>query len=130
MLWCLPSIFRTLLTRYPNAFVRIDEMKCDGNAIQFNANNFFYGDIEGKGTYRVELFNIYGIGAADGKVLNSAFSNSQNMGSESAPHFNNSLAITYTVFIDGNVQARIHLIWLLFLIGMVQVHGGIMPEVH
>ena len=24
------------------------------------------------------------------------------MGSESAPHFNNSLAITYTVFIDGN----------------------------
>ena len=35
-------------------------MKCDGNAIQFNANNFFYGDIEGKGTYRVELFVIYG----------------------------------------------------------------------
>ena len=94
--------FPDLLTRYPNAFVRIDEMKCDGNAIQFNANNFFYGDIEGKGTYRVELFNIYGVGAADGKVLNSAFSNSQNMGSESAPHFNNSLAITYTVFIDGN----------------------------
>ena len=92
--------FPDLLTRYPNAFVRIDEMKCDGNAIQFNANNFFYGDIEGKGTYRVELFNIYGIGAAE--VLNSAFSNSQNMGSESAPHFNNSLAITYTVFIDGN----------------------------
>ena len=94
--------FPDLLTRYPNAFVRIDEMKCDGNAIQFNANNFFYGDIEGKGTYRVELFNIYGVGAADGKVLNSAFSNSLNMGSESAPHFNNSLAITYTVFIDGN----------------------------
>ena len=94
--------FPDLLTRYPNAFVRIDEMKCDGNAIQFNANNFFYGDIEGKGTYRVELFNIYGVGAADGKVLNSAFSSSQNMGSESAPHFNNSLAITYTVFIDGN----------------------------
>ena len=37
--------FPDLLTRYPNAFVRIDEMKCDGNAIQFNANNFFYGDI-------------------------------------------------------------------------------------
>ena len=55
--------FPDLLTRYPNAFVRIDEMKCDGNAIQFNANNFFYGDIEGKGNYRVELFNIYGVGA-------------------------------------------------------------------
>lgn len=94
--------FPDLLTRYPNAFVRIDEMKCDGNAIQFNANNFFYGDIEGKGTYRVELFNIYGIGAADGKVLNSAFSNSQNVSSEPALHFSNSLEVTYTVFINGN----------------------------
>lgn len=38
--------FQTLYTKYPNAFVRIDEMKCDGNAIKFDANNFFYGDIE------------------------------------------------------------------------------------
>ena len=94
--------FPDLLTRYPNAFVRIDEMKCDGNAIQFNANNFFYGDIEGKGNYRVELFNIYGKGAADGKVLNSAFSNSQNLASEPALHFSNRLEITCTVFTDGN----------------------------
>lgn len=70
-------------------------MKCDGNAIQFNANNFFYGDIEGKGNYRVELFNIYGKGAADGKVLNSAFSNSQNLASEPALHFSNRLEITW-----------------------------------
>ena len=94
--------FPDLLTRYPNAFVRIDEMKCDGNAIQFNANNFFYGDIEGKGNYRVELFNIYGKGAVDGKVLNSAFSNSQNLASEPALHFSNRLEITCTVFTDGN----------------------------
>ena len=94
--------FPDLLTRYPNAFVRIDEMKCDGNAIQFNANNFFYGDIEGKGNYRVELFNIYGKGAADGKVLNSAFSNSQSLASEPALHFSNRLEITCTVFTDGN----------------------------
>lgn len=94
--------FPGLLTRYPKAFVRIDEMKCDGNNVKFNANNFFYGDIEGKGSYRVELFNIYGKGAADGKVLNSAFSNSQNVSSESAFHFNNSLEVLYTVFIDGN----------------------------
>ena len=45
---------------------------------------------EGKGNYRVELFNIYGKGAADGKVLNSAFSNSQNLASEPALHFSNS----------------------------------------
>lgn len=94
--------FQGLMVKYPNTFVRIDEMKCDGNAIKFNANNFFYGDIEGNGNYRVELFNIYGKGAASGKVLNSAFSNSQNIGSEPAVHFNNSLEVTYTVFTDGN----------------------------
>ena len=94
--------FQGLMGKYPNTFVRIDEMKCDGNAIKFNANNFFYGDIEGNGNYRMELFNIYGKGAASGKVLNSAFSNSQNIGSEPAVHFNNSLEVTYTVFTDGN----------------------------
>lgn len=94
--------FQGLMGKYPNTFVRIDEMKCDGNAIKFNANNFFYGDIEGNGNYRVELFNIYGKGAAGGKVLNSAFCNSQNIGSEPAVHFNNSLEVTYTVFTDGN----------------------------
>ena len=56
--------FPDLLTRYPNAFVRIDEMKC--------------------------------------KVLNSAFSNSQNLASEPALHFSNRLEITCTVFTDGN----------------------------
>lgn len=94
--------FQGLMGKYPNTFVRVDEMKCDGNAIKFNANNFFYGDIEGNGNYRVELFNIYGKGAAGGKVLNSAFSNSQNIGSEPAVHFNNSLEVIYTVFTDGN----------------------------
>lgn len=94
--------FQAMLTRYPQAFVRIDEMKCDGNVIKFNANNFFYGDIENNGTYRIELFNIWGKGAVDGKVLNSAFSNSQNVASDPAFHFSNSLEITYTVFTEGN----------------------------
>lgn len=94
--------FQAMLARYPQAFVRIDEMKCDGNVIKFNANNFFYGDIENNGTYRVELFNIWGKGAVDGKVLNSAFSNSQNVASDPAFHFSNSLEITYTVFTEGN----------------------------
>lgn len=94
--------FQTLLAKYPNAFVRIDEMKCDGNAIQFNANNFFYGDIEGNGNYRIELFNIWGKGAVDGNVLNSAFSNLQNVASDPAFNFSNSLEVTYTVFTDGN----------------------------
>lgn len=94
--------FQGLMGKYPNTFVRIDEMKCDGNAIKFNANNFFYGDIEGNGNYRVELFNIYGKGAAGGNVLNSAFSNLQNVASDPAFSFNSSLEVTYTVFTDGN----------------------------
>ena len=94
--------FQGLMGKYPNTFVRIDEMKCDGNAIKFNANNFFYGDIEGNGNYRVELFNIYGKGAAGGNVLNSAFSNLQDVASDPAFSFNSSLEVTYTVFTDGN----------------------------
>lgn len=94
--------FQTLAAKYPNALVRIDEMKCDGNAIRFNANNFFYGDIEDSGNYRIELFNIWGKGAADGKVQNSAFSNAQNVDSDPVFNFSSSLEITYTIFTDGN----------------------------
>lgn len=95
--------FVGLLKRFPNAFVRIDDIKLDGQSIKFDANNFFYGDIENKGNYRVELFNIYGKGAEDNgnKVKNSAFSNSQNVGSEPALKFTNSMEVTYTIFING-----------------------------
>lgn len=94
--------FQTLLTKYPKSFVRIDAIKCDGTAIPFNANNFFYGDIENNGNYRIELFNIWGKGASGDKVLNSAFSNSQNVGSDPAFHFSNSLEITYTIITSSN----------------------------
>lgn len=89
--------FQTLLAKYPNASVRIDAMKCDGNAITFNANHFFLGDIENNGNYRVEFFSIWGKGAADGKVVNSAFSNLQNVESDPAFNFTTSLEITYTI---------------------------------
>lgn len=94
--------FQKLMTAYPNSFVRIDEMKCDGNKIKFNANNFFYGDIENNGNYRIELFNIWGKGSADNKVLKSAFSDSQNVESDPAFNFTSSLEITYTIFTDAN----------------------------
>ena len=47
-------------TDYPNAIFRIDDIKVDGMSITFDANRFGYGDIEGKGNYRFELFNCYG----------------------------------------------------------------------
>ncbi|WP_239063745.1 hypothetical protein [Bacteroides sp. 51] len=94
--------FQTLLTKFPNASVRIDEMKCDGNAITFNANYFFYGDIENNGNYRIELFNIWGKGAVDGNVLNSPFSDLQNVSSDPAFNFSSKLEMTYTIFTDGS----------------------------
>lgn len=98
--------FLSLISKYPNAFVRIDEMKCDGNAIRFNANHFFYGDIENTGNYRLELFNIWGKGADGGNVLNSAFSNAKNVSSDPAFKFDNQLEVTYTIFTNGNGSGR------------------------
>lgn len=98
MIFCLD--FQTLLTKYPSASVSIDGIKCDENAISFNADNFFYGDIEGNGNYRIELFNIFGKGAKDGKVINSAFSDSHDVASDPAFNFSSSLEITYTISIN------------------------------
>ena len=87
----------------PNAFVRIDEIKLDGTPIKFNANNFCYGDIENKGNFRVEMFNIWGKGAKDGNVMASPFSNLTNVGSDPAFTFANSCEITFTI-IDGSPE--------------------------
>lgn len=45
---------------YPNAIFRVDEIKVDGQTKAFDANKFGHGDVEGKGNYRIELFNTYG----------------------------------------------------------------------
>ena len=52
--------FEGLSADYPNAIIRLDDIKVDGSSIAFDANRFGYGDIEGKGNYRIELFNCYG----------------------------------------------------------------------
>jgi len=90
-----------LKTRYPNAFVRIDDIKLDGTSIAFDANKFFYGDIEGNGNFRVELFNIYGKGANNGAVVESPFSNATNVGSDPAFTCSSSIEVTYTIYTDG-----------------------------
>ncbi len=93
--------FIDLCKKFPDAFVRIDEIKVDGKAIPFNANNFCYGDIENKGTYRIELFNVYGKGAQNGAVIASPFSNLTNAGAEPALGFSSKLEMTYTIFKEG-----------------------------
>ena len=90
-----------LTQRYPNAFVRIDDIKLDGNSIKFNANNFCYGDIEGNGNYRIEMFNIWGKGQQNGKIVASPFSNLTNVDGDPAFTFTNSCEITFTVTLNG-----------------------------
>lgn len=47
---------------YPNAFVKVESIKADGRDVQFDANKFYYGNIEGGGNFRVEMANIWGCG--------------------------------------------------------------------
>jgi hypothetical protein len=93
--------FVGLKQKFPNAFVRIDDIQLDGTSIKFNANNFCYGDIENNGNYRIEMFNIWGKGAENQLVKASPFSNLTNVGSDPAFTFANKLEITYTVMLNG-----------------------------
>lgn len=94
--------FVDILDRYPNVFVRIDDIKLDGQSIKFDANKFFYGNIENTTrNYRIELFNIWGKGQEGGLIKESPFSNSKNVGTDPAFKCNNSMEITYTVKING-----------------------------
>lgn len=80
---------------YPNAIVSIKEIRCDGQAIKFDAGKFFYGDIENNGNFRVELFNIYGKGSVSGKV-DSPFS-AVTADSDPAFKFASSLEFDYVI---------------------------------
>ena len=89
--------FVGLRTRFPNAFVRIDEIKLDGTSIKFNANNFCYGDIEDNGNFRIEIAKT----AKNEKIIASPFSNLTDTDNDPAFTFANSLEVTYTIFTEG-----------------------------
>ena len=81
--------------KYPKALVRIDAIKADGQDLKYDANKFHYGDLEGKGNYRIELFNIWGTGTAQ----NSPFRASGGPGEAGEPAlaFNKTLEVTFSV---------------------------------
>ena len=81
--------------KYPKALVRIDAIKADGQDLKFDANKFHYGDLEGNGNYRIELFNIWGTGTAQ----NSPFRASGGPGEAGEPAlaFNKTLEVKFTV---------------------------------
>lgn len=81
--------------KYPKALVRIDAIKADGQELKYDANKFHYGDLEGKGNYRIELFNIWGTGTGQ----NSPFRANGGPGEAGEPAlaFNKTLEVTFTV---------------------------------
>lgn len=85
---------------YPKALVRIDEIKADGKEVKFDANKFFYGDLEGKGNYRVEMANIWGCGHNAGwnGLADTPFhKGGGETTNETALAFNSTFEVTFTV---------------------------------
>lgn len=85
---------------YPKALVRIDAIKADGNDVKFDANKFFYGDLEDKGNYRVEMANIWGCGhndSWDGLKDTPFHKEGGETKNETALAFNHTFEVTFTV---------------------------------
>ena len=85
---------------YPKAFVRIDGIKADGNAVKYDASKFFYGDLEGNGNFRVEMANIWGCGHNDGwnGLADTPFhKGGGETTNETALAFNHTFEVTFTV---------------------------------
>ncbi len=91
-----------LAQKYPNSFVKIDNIKKDGVDLPFDASRFFYGDIEGNGNYRIELANIWGAGHNDGwnGIADNPFTTAGGEAGDNGPAelaFNESFEVTFTI---------------------------------
>jgi len=93
--------FVGLKSRFPGAFVRIDDIKLDGQSIKFNANNFCYGDIEDNGNFRIEMANVWGKTAKAEKIIASPFSSLTDTDNDPAFTFTSSMEVTYTIITSG-----------------------------
>lgn len=94
---------------YPDALVRVDAIKADGKEVKFDANKFFYGNIEGEGkgnNYRIEMANIWGCGHNDdwSGLKDTPFrEGGGETTNETALAFNSTFEVTFTVVsITGN----------------------------
>ena len=96
---------------YPNAFVKIDAIKADGNDVPFDANKFYYGDIENNGKYRIEMANIWGCGHNDSwnGLKDSPFRpGGGETTEETALGFNSTFEVTFTIVsLDTNLEFNV-----------------------
>jgi hypothetical protein len=92
---------KNVMATYPNIQLRLDEVLVDGVSVPFDANKILYGDLEGSGNYRIELFNTYGstgAGLPDSCPWASYDTNAQKTSSwVPALGFNSSFEVKYTV---------------------------------
>ena len=93
---------------YPNAFVKIDTLKADGKVIPFDANKFYYGNIQDDGKYRVEIANIWGCGHNDdwtGLKDTPFHPGGGETTEETALAFNSTFEVTFTIVsLDTNLE--------------------------
>ena len=82
-----------MFAAYPDATATLDSIEVDGAAVSFDASKIIYGDIEEKGNYRIEIYNMYGDSKDD-----PGFSNATGISS--------SLSITFTVAGMGGAAAQ------------------------
>jgi hypothetical protein len=82
---------QNVMAQYPNMQLRLDEVLVDGKSVAFDANKIIYGDLEGSGHYRIELYNCYGSSASNSAWTGTAANNVPSLG------FNNSIEVKYTV---------------------------------
>ena len=94
---------------YPNAFVRVDAIKADGKEVKFDANKFFYGDIEGNGNFRIELANIWGKGGKDNGLADTPFHEGGGAtNNETALAFNSTFEVTFTIVsLDASLEFNV-----------------------
>ena len=97
--------FAGLVKLFPNSFVSINGIKADGKDVKYDGGKILYGDIEDKGNYRIEFFNMFGATCEPGC---SPFSNNTSKLSSGEPaiSFSQSFEVSYTVFADVNVARK------------------------
>lgn len=77
----------------PDAVATLDSIEIDGSAVSFDASKIMYGDIEEKGNFRIDIYNMYSDTKDD-----PAFTN--------ATPIAESLSITFTVTGLGGAAAE------------------------
>ena len=84
--------FDQMYANYPDAVATLDKVEVDGSEISVDGSKILYGDIEEKGNFRIDIYNMY----SDTK---------DDPGVNQATAVNESLSITFTVSGLGGAAA-------------------------